>query len=507
MLQNLKKILFLSLILSVNISGQVIYEPGSLFHSIFENRDRVNPYYVGKNPAFLFYDGRDQLLSIQSSFNNSEGNFKRFVDPETSRLYQLGFSGKKVLDSTQVFRGVFAVQREERDNWNWFSTKNYNTGNPFLLGDSTGGRYRYNGILMKAEYSSLLMHKLLTGFSLIYGVDEGLKEVSPRPTSEHRDIDLKVGLGYLFDKNFSVGVSLGVFDYNEKISYREDKEALLQETILFKFRGYDNPFVLTKKTETRYSFHNGYFGGINLFYTSENFFTVSAFIGSEIEHLSIEDDANNPQPEGYWKNNTYKAGLRASIDFSSKLKGGVYYRYDYREMWAKHPTFDVLLMENENPAHLIEAGIEYEFSESLTLGFETGAGLVDIDFNDYYSDVFWDVEAHTMMFKLGADYQWNDNFNTFFGYGFTKYNTGNSDLSSNGASGYFNNFRIADVLYYQSSFVNHSVFSKLSFYPGFLGIMNFYFIYDSYLPQNTILFNDTKRNSLNAVFELKIKAY
>src|SRR5690606_11463407 len=146
---------------------------------------------------------------------------------------------------------------------------------------------------MNAQYSARLFNRLLTGFSINYYVDEGLKEVSPRPTSDHRDIDAGIGIGYELNNNLSLGGSLRAYDYNESIQYSEDIEAIYAETILFKFRGLDLPEIIKKTSESRASYHNGYDGKLDLFYSDINI-SAALFGGNNLEHITFKDNLSNP---------------------------------------------------------------------------------------------------------------------------------------------------------------------------------------------------------------------
>lgn len=500
--------IFLLLLIAFSFSrGQDNYNIDNYFYTIFESANRVNPYFIGNNPAFLEYDQRDELLEIQSSFDNSSGKFKPFIEPETTSLYQLSFSGKKILEATHFFKGQFAIQRTERDNWQWITTKSYNIGSPFLLGDSTAGRSRYNGLFMKAEYSNKLIDRFLTGVSLGYYVDEGLKEVSPRPTSIHRDMDLSFGIGYLINENMSGGASLKAFDYNEEIKYREDEGSILRETILFKFRGYDYPIVLSKKVETRFSYHNGYYGYIDLNYFPNKQFSTSLYAGTGIEHLTVKDDALNPRSEGYWRKTQNEGGLLASFSFTKYVKAGLWYSFYFQDTWAKHPEFNILLMELDNLNHKVYCGIEYTISQDLVLGFETGLELTKISCNDYYSDILWNLNGNKFCSSFGIEYRWSDRLSTFLASELSKYFVNNSNLQGPISSERFNNSRIADIIYYQTEYLYYNLYLKTAFNPGFLGHFNFYIYYDSYNSQNSSFYNHSKYHSLEIILELRLKAY
>lgn len=242
------RILFLSCLLAGSLlaQGQEFYEP-TFFNTVFDANENNNSYFIGNNPAYLKFDNRDEKLYGNVTFLNDNGRFKKFLDPKTKRRYMASFSGKKAISEDQIFKGTFGFIRDEYIDWNWLSTKRYDSGSPFLLGDSTTGKTRFNGIFLNAEYAGKLYKNLSLGFSLTYFVDDGFKEVSPRPISAHRDIIFSAGLKYQLNRFNSIGLVLNSFDYNEEIKYQEDEGGVLNETTLIKFRGIDFPVIMKKK--------------------------------------------------------------------------------------------------------------------------------------------------------------------------------------------------------------------------------------------------------------------
>ena len=486
--------------------GQDIYNPYNHFKTIFESGAKANPYYLSSNPAYLNYDGQDELLSILGSIDNTSGDFKNFFDPETERNYNLSFSGKKILDSTHTFKGYFAVQKLKRINWNWLAVKDYESGSPFLLGDSTNGDTRYNGIFMNAQYSAKLFERLLTGFSISYYVDEGLKEIAPRPTSEHRDIDVTLGLGYLLNNSTSLGVSFRTFDYNEMISYAEDEEAVYTETILFKFRGYDLPQRISKKTESRISYHNGYLGNFDIFYQDKNI-SASIFANGGFEHITLKDNITNPEPEGYWRKNNYTSGLQAQYIFSEKWSAGVLYKFTWEESWAKHPDFNVLLDDENASLHEFALGLQYFVSEKLLIGLEVASILSDVNYHDYYSIIDYQKENLTIAPLFGVSYIWSDLLKTHFALGYVNSNNYNFELSANNTSSLYEVSRSVDIYYLNTNYTGKNLYLKAEINPGILGLINIYVAYQEVDASENQDYKFHDRTGIQASIEFKIKAY
>jgi hypothetical protein len=499
--------IFRSLIILFCISAvgaQTVTERNYFFDTVWKNGTRVNSYYFGGNPAFLYEDDDDQRLSIFSTFSNTSGDFRRFIDPGTVRNYELSFTGKKVLDSIQIFKGTFAFQRLERDNWQWLTSRNYDRGNPFLIGDSTTGKHRYNGIIMEAKYAAKLFNKLLLGAQFDYAVDEGLKEVAPRPTSDHRDMDLRVGLGYLVNEKFNVGAVLRFYDLIEQIKYREDEGAIQQETILFKFRGYDDPFIIRKKIETRYTYHDGYFGGLNFEASPFEKTKFTGFVNIGIEQAVMKDDASNPQPEGYWKNELFTAGIKGALRLSNNIRAGLQYNFAKYDMWARHPVFDVLFMENDITSHNIIAGIDFKILQNINLMIESGLVLSDRKSRDFYSDLFWESKSTKVLGRTGFDWKLNESFKVITAgeYSITKVDDVNNSFLIGNAINSLE--RINDILFYQTNQDGFRGYLQVHFMPVNIGEFILYLIYEDHSPEK--YFNGY-RSSLNTALEFRISAF
>ena len=141
------KIYFLMLFLfslSSNTFSQNYKEFDTGFSTIFNDGFKLDSYYFGNNPAYLDFRLADEFLSLKNITKNSEGEFKKFITPRTDQSFGFFASGKKSIDSIQKFKGSFGFSKMVRKNWDWFFTRDYDTDNPFLIGDSTSGNSRIN---------------------------------------------------------------------------------------------------------------------------------------------------------------------------------------------------------------------------------------------------------------------------------------------------------------------------------------------------------------------------
>ena len=488
-----------------NIYSQNYKEFETGFSTIFIDPQTVDSYHFGKNPAYINFSLNDEFLSLKNITKDEEGEYKKFTTPRIDRSYDFFASGKKSIDSTQKFKGSFGFTKLERKKWDWFFTRDYDTDNPFIIGDSTTGDSRINGILLNAQYAINISDDFSAGINIDYSVDEGLKTVSPRPTSEHRDIGAKIGAGFNIDKNISIGVTCGFSDKNEQISYREDEGSLTQETIILKFKGYDFPNVLRKKVETRYAYTNVYDAGLNFSYDDLERTKVAAFVNSGFEKTSIKDDALDPKGEGFWKDDHLEAGIKLVTNLAEDLNIGFIYRYNLNDGWAKYPPTDVLYYERNSASHSLEAGVETKIDGDLSAGLEAGFSRSSRDENDHYSIVRSLNKSNVWFGKIGINYSWSNSIATLISYNFAKKSNSLGELTIGNNTVYFFNNRIYDLWHLQSGYVKHgfSISSEISTLSS--GTLLAQINYSLMKPISHAVFGNVNRNEFRLTLEYRVK--
>lgn len=476
------------------------------FSTIFNQGFNLDSYNFGNNPAYLDFSLDDEFLSLKNVAKNSEGEFKKFITPRTDQTFGFFASGKKSIDSIQKFKGSFGFSKLVRKNWDWFFTRDYDTDNPFIIGDSTSGGSRINGILINAQYAITISERLAAGVNFDYTVDEGLKTVSPRPTSEHRDIHGKLGIGYLINKELSLGLTLDVTDKNEQISYREDEGSLTQETIIFKFKGYDFPNVLRKKVETRYSYTNGYASGITFAYNNFEDFKLAGFVNSGFEKNSIKEDALDPKGVGFWKDDYIEVGLKASKHFSKNIITGLSYKYLKRNGWAKYPPTDVLYYERNLYSHSFIAGYEQVINKDISAGLEAGISIFSKKEDDHYSVVNSSIQFNQYFGKIGINYHWSEDVSSLLSYAVSARANHKYELNYNEkGSIYFVNARIYDLIYLETAFLQHSfsLTSEVNLWNS--DMVLFHLNYSTTKPISIDSFKNTRRSEFDLIIEYRVK--
>ncbi len=501
------KILLLSFTVSANLVSQPLrnYETG--FQTIFDKTSKVNPYYFSGNPAYLDYEISGQLLSLKSDYYNESGEFRRAVDPGNIRNYSLTASGKKEIDSSQIFKGSFSFLRKENNKWQWIFSKDYSGNSPFLIGDSTTGDSRLHGILMNAEYRNTLFEKVGLGLAVSYSVDQGLKQVSPRPTSKNREFNFTAGLNYNLMEYSSLGLKAAVYDNVETINYREDVGALTTETIIFKFRGYDLPNVFRKKTETRYAYNNGYSAGVDFLIDYPDMLKLNIAGSAGFNKINVKDDPINPVSDGFWKMNFYQGGIVLSSPLSRRLTAGLTYSMKLSEDWAENLNYQVLYVKNKDTENSLFAGIEYLFGERISGGVEAGYGYFSRTTKDYYSVVNAVTRSSFYSLKLGFKSGWTENTATFISAGIISCSINEKSIETPAPTGYFTDFRNRDIIFYQTPGNRYLYNFILSYMPPFGGELLLNLIYSVNISGESAYFSDMKRDVTNISLEYRVKAF
>lgn len=472
----------------------------------YPGKERINQYFVGKNPAFLKFSKKDELLGLSVGFNNSKGFFKGFLDPEQESKYLLSATGKKSIEENQYFKGSFNIVRHERQNWDWIFVREYDK-NIFLLGDSTTGNSRFTGILLNSEYSLRIANNYLLGVNLDYLVDEGIKEVSPRPTSEYRYIDVTLGAGYDGIKGVSLGIKGNIIDKTEKIVYQEDEGALTTETIILKFRGYDYPNVFRKKSEVRYSYINQYLGQFDYTINAVENLLITGYVNSGAENSVVKDNSINPESDGYFQSKLVSAGLIGNYTITSSWNTGLSFEVLRNERWGKSSKYNVLYYEDSDECEKIQVSCEYILDRKTSFTIEIEGYLNRNDMSDYYSDISYANKSNLISGAIGVNHEISEGFRTAFIYQYSENRISAENVKSGQSSNYFSDYRIRDIYFRGTNYSTHKgkLIINLSKFPG--GDLSLFAQYGIMIPQRNSHFSGKRRNELDMFLEYKINVF
>ncbi len=405
------------------------------------------------NPALLRISHHADDLEMAILFDDQSGAFRRFVDPGRHASYAARASGSKTVGERQLFLGSFGFSRTEYHDWQWLSTRFYDEAHPFLKADSTTGLSRYNEIVFTGGYAVELMPGWDVGASLYYMVDEGLKDVAPKPLSTHRDFRLRIGSSYRANR-LEFGAFAGVDDREEELRYTEYEGAILEETVLINFRGYDRPIVQRRDRETRItrgtSWHYGAHGSWLL---PEGPRLHVQYRGSR-SALDIEEDITRPRKEGY----TSSGSHLVDADMIWNREGNMLaigYRYVSAERWAEFQPFDVLLADASRRMHRFVTGWSSQVAADLEVGFEWEITSGSQSEDDYYSDISWSVDHSDIGFRTGFAGRMISRWRLAAHYGYLNRSASNGRLEKGQTGSFFNDYRRRDIDYMLSGYSIH----------------------------------------------------
>lgn len=299
------------------------------------------------------------------------GNLRLPFEPQRKSRNMLLFSGQKRIGSQDYFSGFFAYRHDLLWKKMWVHDRNPYAGVPFLLADSSNGDFELSGIICNFKITRDLKRlPVLLGLSVLYGVDEEIKKIFPRPQLKHRDLLVNVGVGYRFSKSVTFSLQSMYFDFQEiSLTTRYDLEQN-RTPIFFKIRGMDNPLVFRGQTsEERLKNLKGKLVELAL---TTNLVNISSSL--ETASAKVVDGGAYPVNQGSWSSVRYIVGSEAFINKGRNVCGKLYFRYHVNFQEATHPDLRVVTYRLKREC--FESGMETEFR---WLGF-----AFTVDIGGYY---------------------------------------------------------------------------------------------------------------------------
>lgn len=373
-----------------------------LLEVVIDATPYLNAYELGGNPAYLRSGVHPQSMNLRLVNQRKSGEMAGFVEPGFHSRLQEQATVRRDFGDVHVVQGGFAVEQDRRSDWVWLANRDYEDAPPFVFGDSTSGSSRYNALILEGAYSREIGNRWTTGVAVAYRVDNGLKKVSPRPTSEHRDVRAVVGARFRLWDDASIGAHVRLDDLQEEIRYRTDEGAVLEDTRLLKFRGYDRPQVVNSQVETRFSGRKGVFGGLATSLERERLrVVVHTEYGSN--QGDVRDDLLSQRSEGYWAGNELRSVGATEVLATEALTLGLRFDLLRQSRWARHPQFNVLMADYERLDRRIVIGIAYQMTQAVRSGLEIHLSGRSIDEVDYFADIDHALDGVAWELRAGAE--------------------------------------------------------------------------------------------------------
>ena len=310
------------------------------------------------NPAWLLCESATDFVRYAIESGHVEGEFKRPFDPAEINDVHFTTSGAKRVGSRRLFRGSFTYRKQLLAGKMWAQNSQPYIGIPFLLADSSTGGFDLNGLHWHLDYTGMLLEeKLYWGLTLFYSVSQQYKTVFPRPKIDHRDIHVAAGLGSILDSRHPVGLTVGYFDYQEKILTTPYSLEQGKTPVFYKIRGLDNPLVFLGKTsEERLTSLRGWTVDLDLVYKPSYWFSTELKGGTEYASAQLVDGGGYPVQQGTWSSKRYyfDAGVRLStkaLAIKTVLVGEI------TPQNALHPDLDVKIYQSRRKC--LHGGFEF----------------------------------------------------------------------------------------------------------------------------------------------------
>jgi hypothetical protein len=460
----------LAVIVAVPARAQRFSRPLPGLQTVAEDRSlAITSSAVNGNPAWLSLEPAASDLWVHLNGRSTTGALRGAFDPASPEVYQYFVEGSKSLADGRVFRGEFGFQQDLRSGWRWIDTKEYATSNPFVLGDSSSGETAYRGIVTRAQYGMILDDTWLLGAEVSYGVNNGVKQVTPKPTSTNRDIAGTVGVGYLFPSGLAVGAAFRYLDRQEEVSFADEGSAVLTETILFKIRGLDRLLRLTKKNEMRNTQLRGYEGTGTLSTAADAATVVSAFGSGGVRTSTVTDGGTSPVEQGYWQSTDAAGHLRVHHRMG-RMMVGLRADYAHEEYWSRHPEFNVRMLRGTASLIGAGAGVEAEvLPGSLTVAGEYTVAREKQDVDDHLSAI--SIDQARMVHTLGAlaRWTWSERLQTTVAYTVSLRSPVRSVIDAPVAGWYFQTVRRIDFDLFAARTTLHTARFACSYDTGLFG--------------------------------------
>lgn len=405
------------------------------------------------NPALLRLSHRGDDLNMAMHFDHASGGFRRSVEPGRDANYTVLASGSKTLEDRQLFTGSFGFRRTEYMDWQWVSTRFYDEAHPFIMADSTTGRSRFNEILVNGGYAIELLTGWHLGTSVEYMVDEGLKDIAPKPLSTHRAIRFRAGSSYR-NERIEIGAYGGLDDEEEELRYTEYEGAILEETVLISFRGYDEPVVQRRDRESRLTRSSSRHYGAHAAWTLPAGLRLHAQYRGWQRALDIEEDITRPRDEGHTSANSHR--LEADMIWQrSRYLLALGYRYISDEQWGEFQPFNVLMNEMDRRMHRFVTGWSVRIGAAAEAGVQWHLAYGDRSEQDYYSDIFWSADQSDIGFNAGITARLTGRMRIKTSYGFLDRSSSSIVLETGDTGPFFDAYRRQDIDFMLSGFTAH----------------------------------------------------
>ena len=217
----------------------------------FDNIPIINIWANSSNPAGLAFLNASQINLVETGYTFNNKELKSPIEPGITNIFYAITKGYKKIGKLTFF-GSFGYNNEQYRKLFYNNTFIFDINNPYLLGDTIGGRQKKEGFLLKGSVAYPVTGKITIGIDADYQNYVGAKIKDPRNRNDISFLAITPGLIYNGSK-ISVGISGGPIIYNNDISVSVMDESKYN---LFQFLG----FGYYKSILNIVDYSNAYYG-------------------------------------------------------------------------------------------------------------------------------------------------------------------------------------------------------------------------------------------------------
>lgn len=331
-------------------------------------KDFIKNYYI--NPAnkvhysSLSYSDLFAQLESQKAdlYQKQEGN-----KIEGMGIYTHSF---QKLDSITSIWGKASYVNQRQGDIQWNNSLDFDKIRPYVMADSTAATTKFQSYAFEGGYAKEL-NKWSLGASLAYQANMGYRTRDPRPKSVSSDISLKLGLGYVVYKNWSIDTYALLSKYTQNTSVKFANEA--SQAALYQMQGLGtwNNYFSNKSSKVAFE-ELGYEAGINIAQNKAKNFTVGASYGQyNLDKLIFSNIGTNEGGDDINKLKKEQLKIYALKTFQwNQHQWGVKWQTNITNhkgteiLYSNNDKYLVRLMEKENykfedNSHTIEGFYSY----------------------------------------------------------------------------------------------------------------------------------------------------
>lgn len=245
-------LIFLALTLGINVS---VYGADTLkvvkSKLYFDNLPINNPWANSSNPAALEFLYNTQIRLVETGYSFRSKELKSPIEPGITNLFFVKTKGYKKIGKL-TFYGSFGYENEQYKNLLYNNTFIFDIDDPYILGDTIGGKQRKEGFLLRGSVAYPVTDKIIIGIDADYQNFVGAKLKDPRNKNDISSLVITPGLIYN-GTSISAGISGGPVIYNNDIDVSVMENGKYS---MFQFMG----MGYYKSLKNIISYSNAYYG-------------------------------------------------------------------------------------------------------------------------------------------------------------------------------------------------------------------------------------------------------